>query len=908
MFVDRLGTHGDRLAIVTDRNEKRTYLELAYDVDRLAAELVGPPRLIITEANNTLGCLTAYLACLRARHPVILAEPGSTMRDDRIAKTYAANTIFHQREQGGEWRFDPIVHSSPAKLHPDLCILLSTSGTTGSPKLVRLSRSNIESNASAITRYLCITQDDRAITTLPPFYSFGMSVLNSHLYAGATLLLTDESVASDKFWRFFEQECATTFSAVPFTFDVLERIGFRTRSYPSLRYIAQAGGHLHAERVVEYAKWARSVDKQFFVMYGQTEAAPRMAYVPTNQLLDNPECIGVPVPGGTFQLLDEHGASILQPDQPGELVYSGPNVMMGYAETADDLSSGAHLKKLPTGDLACRKSNGLYYIVGRKSRFSKILGLRINLQEIESWLHQRGLQGIVSGDDRVVVVAVTQTDVRNSLKQVIIEHFGLPASAVYVLEIDTIPTLSSGKFDYKTILHIAHEAIIHELQNRPQTLLESYQKVLGMANIRSTDSLHDLNGDSVNFIEVSLILEDYLGYLPENWETMSIESLQSLAQITQHDRNLTSTPTQVTPNQTKLRQFWPAAILGLSLLIMGEAMLQLRTYLKTDRSTMEMLTEENIMVTNTDSGIRTFRQNAVVYNWTGARIETNSLGFRSSEIGRDLMPKELRMIVAGASSVAGMYAESNADTFSSLLEQKLRQNVPRRPVNVVNAGIDGYTLEHIERLIDHVLIGLQPTIIIVYPGYNDMFTRSCSSKNTLKGLPVATIPSWAITREIISKNTKTLREPPVWADAIDPKESLPPDYVPTLNRIVTKLADAKIELVLVTSALSYKNVDPIQRGKMAKLAHKFLFSPQCFSLDGLLEASKLFNDAIRSVARQRRVPLIDLASTMPGGLEYFIDDSHFTFKGQNFAADFIYRAITNDDSLSQRLGLSPVSN
>ena len=143
---------------------------------------------------------------------------------------------------------------------------------------------------------------------------------------------------------------------------------------------------------------------------------------------------------------------------------------------------------------------------------------------------------------------------------------------------------------------------------------------------------------------------------------------------------------------------------------------------------------------------------------------------------------------------------------------------------------------------------------------------------------------------------------------INPKETFPSDYVPTLNRIVTKLSDAKIELVLVTSARAYKNVDPVKRVKLVKLAHEFLYSPQCFSLDGLLEAGKLYNDAIRSVAMQRRVPLIDLASAMPGGLEYFHDDSHFTSKGQNFSADFIYREITNDNSLSRRMSLSPVSN
>ena len=335
-------------------------------------------------------------------------------------------------------------------------MLLSTSGTTGSPKLVRLSRGNIESNAASIAEYLGIRPDDRAITTLPPFYSFGMSVINSHLYAGATLLLTEGSVSTDEFWRFFQAEAATSFSAVPFTFDVLERIGFRSRQYPSLRYIAQAGGRMPEPRVREYAQWAKSSGKELFVMYGQTEAGPRMAYVPPKLLPDNRECIGVAIPGGAFELHDDNGQLVTQADQPGELVYRGPNVMMGYAESPADLALGAGPAVLHTGDLACRNAAGLYYIVGRKSRFSKIVGLRISLDEIERWLSTHGVGGIVSGDDSLIAVAVMRTGPVAGLKQALLERFALPASAVHVLEYDELPLLASGKFDYRAVLQRAH--------------------------------------------------------------------------------------------------------------------------------------------------------------------------------------------------------------------------------------------------------------------------------------------------------------------------------------------------------------------------------------------------------------------------------------------------------------------
>ena len=234
----------------------------------------------------------------------------------------------------------------------------------------------------------------------------------------------------------------------------------------------------------------------------------------------------------------------------------------------------------------------------------------------------------------------------------------------------------------------------------------------------------------------------------------------------------------------------------------------------------------------------------------------------------------------------------------------------RRPVNVVNAGIENYKLGDIEQLIDRVLIGLQPAVIIMYPGNNDIIGPcggpSLQKKNAQEGIPVATIPNWVLTDELISKNTKALRKLSVLADPVSPEETSPlEDYVPTMDRIVTKLADAGIKFMLATFVNPYKNTDPVQR---AKLDEKALEENFCSGVDGMFEEGNLLNDIIRSFARSRMVPLIDLESAMPGGSEYFTDSSHFTLKGERFAADFIYRAITNDSSLSQKLGLSPANN
>jgi acyl-CoA synthetase (AMP-forming)/AMP-acid ligase II/lysophospholipase L1-like esterase/acyl carrier protein len=906
LFCDRLRERGNHLAILTEGGAELTYKELADRVDRMASLELDSRSLVIVEATNNEECLIAYLACLRARAPVILVEAGSTAKDGRIAQTFSANKIF-RLSNDGRWHFDEGVNKV-STLHADLCVMLSTSGTTGSPKLVRLSRKNIESNASAIAQYLAIVPSDRAITTLPPFYSFGMSVINSHLFAGATILLTEQPVSSEKFWRFFNSAGATTFSAVPFTFDILERVGFRSQTYPSLRYIAQAGGRLPRDRVAEYAAWADSARTQLFVMYGQTEAAPRMAYVPPDLLLNNPECVGVAVPGGSFRLLGEDGKPILDPDQPGELVYSGPNVMMGYAESAADLALPPSIDELHTGDLACRKPNGLYYIVGRKSRFSKILGLRISLDEIEQWLQHVGYDAIVSGDDKLIVVATTNSDIRDTVAHAVMERYGLPASALYVLEIDPIPTLSNGKIDYRALVRLANDAVSKKVQSRTSSVLDIYKEILDVSDVRSTDSFLDLGGDSVHFVEISLALEEYLSYLPENWEARSIESIEKLKANVSDATHSGVHANAVDParKQPKAnRRFLATAALVLSILATGEAALQLRSYLKTGRSAFALATGQTAIVTNSEWGLNTYRPNFSIINYAGpgGRFETNSLGFRSPEISEKRELGEIRIVVTGASTVAGAYATDNSRTFPSLLQQRIEQLMPDRVITVVNAGIEGYALDEIAQLIDRVIIKLQPQAVIIYPGFNDMANicrASQSHKHSLKGLPAPTLPNWILTRELISKNTVLLREPPVRAlsTITDPESNFPTSYAQDLTLIATKLRNAGIEPVFVTVARGFKGVDEEQR----KLAETALFYFPCLDIKGLIRAGELFNKSIIDTAKLNDVKLVDLATSMPGGSEFFVDAAHFTYKGENFAAEFIFQALTNDDALVQRMG------
>ncbi len=266
------------------------------------------------------------------------------------------------------------------EVHPDLALLLSTSGSTGSPKLVRISRRNLLANAGAIVDYLGLSETDRAITSLPLHYCYGLSVLHSHLLAGASVVLTDASVVDPCFADALRNHGVTSLAGVPHTFEMLEHAGADRVGVPSLRLLTQAGGRMAPDAVTRWTARAETWGARFYVMYGQTEATARMAFLPPELAVRRPAAIGRAIPGGELRLEPVDG----QPDDVGELVYRGPNVMMGYAERPDDLAEGALLDELRTGDLArFHADDGVFEIVGRRSRFVKPFGLRIDLDLIE---------------------------------------------------------------------------------------------------------------------------------------------------------------------------------------------------------------------------------------------------------------------------------------------------------------------------------------------------------------------------------------------------------------------------------------------------------------------------------------------------------------------------------------------
>jgi acyl-CoA synthetase (AMP-forming)/AMP-acid ligase II/acyl carrier protein len=517
-FADDLGRHGTRVALHT-ATEVVTYGELDARVEERCQQLGTERRLVLAVASNTIESIVTYLAALRGEHPVLLAPGGSGDATKTLIDTYDPDVVIEGAELAERHR------STAHELHPELALLLSTSGSTGTPKLVRLSRSNLVANAASIAEYLAITGDDCAITSLPMQYCYGLSVINSHLHTGAGLALTELSVVDACFWTLFDQVGATSFAGVPHTFELLDRVDFDELSLPTLRYVTQAGGRMPAATVRRYAELGQARGWDLVVMYGQTEATARMAYLPPAMAATNPACIGVAVPGGELRIdrPDDRGV--------GELVYRGANVMLGYARTPDDLATGATIEELHTGDLARCTDDGLFQIVGRRSRFVKPFGVRVDLDDLERHLAEEAVTAVCTGDDDLLVVAVTNDADAEHATACIDARLGLPRSRRRVVVLDEIPRLTSGKPDHGAVRRSAG-ALAPATKVVTASVDEPVRGAFAaVLQVVPTDdaTFVSLGGDSLSYVEMSVRLEALLGELPRDWHLRTVADLAASA-------------------------------------------------------------------------------------------------------------------------------------------------------------------------------------------------------------------------------------------------------------------------------------------------------------------------------------------------------------------------------------------
>lgn len=424
---------GDRVALVVAATGREiTYRDLARRARDFADRLDSAEKeLVFLYAANDLGFVEAYLGSLLRGHATCLLDASlGVERRNELTRTYRPRFVLD--DTGLTKRAD-----DAARVHPDLGVLLSTSGTIGSPKLVRLRAESVRANAASIAESLGITPDDRAPTSLPPSYSYGLSVLNSHLVSGASVVLETHGIVTREFWQSFKTHACTSFAGVPFAYEGLTQMRMDRSLPPSLRTMTQAGGRLAVATAERYHAAMAARGGRFFTMYGQTEATARMSCLPHDRFPEKKGSVGQAIPGGMFRI------------ENGEVVYEGPNVMMGYASTREELERGDELGGvLRTGDLGKLDDDGFLTITGRSKRIAKVQGHRFNLDEIEAFAP--GTVAIAR-DELVVVFAEIAAEACASLRAKIAEYLRVHPTAIDVRSVTKIPRNPNGKPDYVAV-------------------------------------------------------------------------------------------------------------------------------------------------------------------------------------------------------------------------------------------------------------------------------------------------------------------------------------------------------------------------------------------------------------------------------------------------------------------------
>lgn len=464
-LVDYLYKHNSRVLFLNGEGEGVSYSEVT-ELGSNPAFQLSHRRLVFCLTENDLGGLAGYLGLLVSEAiPLMLGAGVASSQLNELVAAYRPGYIWLPSSRRDEFLGKDCLityrnyclldlGNQAYAIHDSLALLLTTSGSTGSPKFVRLSYENVLSNARSIVQYLDLTSDEIPITTLPPSYTYGLSIIHSHILVGATIATTDKTFFDRSFWDFLRNVKATSFGGVPYHYEILKKLRFTTMDLPHLRTLTQAGGRMDPALTKEYAVHCASRGMRFFTMYGQAEATARMSYLPPEKTISKAGSIGIAIPGGKFWLEDEEGQRITGDNISGELVYEGPNVSMGYAHGFEDLAKGDERQGiLRTGDLAKLDQDGDYYIVGRLKRFLKLFGHRVNLLDIEEFLLNEGHVAACAGHDDLLEIYLPEGSLGQAklIKKLVVQNLKIAPKGVVVYGINALPRNDSGKVQYAVL-------------------------------------------------------------------------------------------------------------------------------------------------------------------------------------------------------------------------------------------------------------------------------------------------------------------------------------------------------------------------------------------------------------------------------------------------------------------------
>lgn len=453
MFLELDRKERQRVAARDDSGRSVTYGDICDFATEFAKHL--PQRsLIFLLSENCIGSLLGYTAALSNRIvPLIISAATEEGLYNHLYELYQPEYLWLPESKAAgkdvvfsAWDYCLVkTGNRPTAMYEELSLLLPTSGSTGSPKLVRHSYRNIEVNADNVRRLFKLDGSEKAMAILPMHYTMGLSVIASHLLAGATLLLSGRSLLDKGFWATLKE--ATSFTGVPYSYEILTKMRFTRMDLPNLKVITQGGGKLTEKLWNTLAEYARDNGKQFIATYGQSECTARMAYLPPELALEKICSIGVAEPGGQLSIVDDSGVESFEGEAQGEMVFRGENVTLGYATCREDLLKGDENHGIMhTGDLARRDADGCYFIIGRLKRFLKIYGLRIGLDEVERMIKEEfKTDCFCKGDDEKLVVLVTDPKLKEILPNFIEDKTHLFHQRIEVQVVKEIIRNEAGK-------------------------------------------------------------------------------------------------------------------------------------------------------------------------------------------------------------------------------------------------------------------------------------------------------------------------------------------------------------------------------------------------------------------------------------------------------------------------------
>lgn len=375
----------------------------AFEVDReggaamlaSVAAQAGPRRAIVAARDGALW--RDVLGDGPLETAWVLLEHAPSRRTPRVPAREAIalgsdGTIDPAARRTSHPRLPAVAEDAPA-------LVLYTSGSTGTPRGVVHTFRNIAANSRSIVAYLGLGPEDRAMAILPFHYTYGKSVLQTHLLAGGSVFVDRRFMYPRVVMEAIGAEGCTGFAGVPTTFELLRReVDLGRISMPRLRYVTQAGGPMHPDTI----RWARAAfaPARLYVMYGQTEATARLSYVPPDRGEEKLGSIGVPIPGVELRVVDEAGEE-LPAGVVGHLVARGDNVTPGYVAAPEETAAILRGGWLWTGDLARRDADGFFWLAGRAREMLKVGGHRVSPREVEEALlaHAAVTDAVVVGAD-----------------------------------------------------------------------------------------------------------------------------------------------------------------------------------------------------------------------------------------------------------------------------------------------------------------------------------------------------------------------------------------------------------------------------------------------------------------------------------------------------------------------------